>query len=289
MSFKRQVKQFLAFAMKSMNHRPVTANIVKLCNTELLKGRMALITGGTSGIGYAIADAFLEAGANIVITSRSAERVSETIKYLATVHPSRKILGVEMELSNVADIQHAYENIVKQIGTQKIDILVNNAGLRLDGGPFFTVTEEDFSTILDVNLKGTFYLSRIVAKYMIENKISGNILNISSSSGIRPADSAYKLSKWGIRGLTTGLAKKLIPYGIVVNAIAPGQTATPMLGKEATDDIGHDTQPIGRYVLPEEIANMAVFLTSEMGRSIVGDIIYMTGGVGVITLDDIHI
>jgi 3-oxoacyl-[acyl-carrier protein] reductase len=121
---------------------------------------------------------------------------------------------------------------------------------------------------------------------MKENKITGNILNIISSSGLRPAASAYTLSKWGVRGLTLGLAKSLIPYDIVVNGLAPGPTATPMLMKDGSEEIGHTSNPLGRYAMPEEIANMAVVLTSGMGRTVVGDIVYMTGGAGIITFDD---
>lgn len=122
---------------------------------------------------------------------------------------------------------------------------------------------------------------------MKDHNIKGNILNISSSSGIRPAVSAYALSKWGIQGLTLGLAKSLAPYGIVVNSIAPGPTATPMLLGNDIQNINRPRLPSGRYAMPCEIANMAVMLVSEMGRTIVGDTIYMTGGAGLITFDDI--
>ena len=127
-----------------------------------------------------------------------------------------------------------------------------------------------------------------VAKDMIKNKIQGNILNIASASSMRPAISAYHISKWGIRGLTEGLARSLAPYGICVNAIAPGPTATPMLGKNEEDnDIGHPRNLLGRYATPEEIANMAVILVSDMSRTIIGDMIFMSGGGGIITNEDV--
>lgn len=122
---------------------------------------------------------------------------------------------------------------------------------------------------------------------MVSNSIKGNILNIASSSSLRPAISAYTLSKWGIRGLTLGLARALAPYGITVNGIAPGQTATPMLLKDPSKGLATNTI-LGRYALPEEIANMAVFLVSEMGRSIVGDIVYMTGGSALLSYEDMN-
>lgn len=158
----------------------------------------------------------------------------------------------------------------------------------LGGGNISNITEQEYNTIMDTNLKGAVFLSKLIGNYMKEANINGNILNIASSSSFRPAASAYTISKWGIRGLTLGLAKSLIPYGIVVNGIAPGPTATPMLLKGENDNLAFDLNPLGRFALPEEIANMAVFLTSDMGRTIVGDIICMTGGAGLITFDDVY-
>ena len=122
---------------------------------------------------------------------------------------------------------------------------------------------------------------------MKDNSIQGNILNIASSSSLRPATTPYILSKWGIKGLTIGLAKILIKDGIVVNGLAPGPTATPMLHKDINDDLYIANNPSERFTTPDEIANMAVVLTSSMGRMIVGDTIYMTGGAGILTVDDI--
>ena len=123
---------------------------------------------------------------------------------------------------------------------------------------------------------------------MKEKNIKGNILNILSSSSLRPAVNPYTVSKWGLRGLTIGMAKRFINDGIVVNGIAPGPTATPMLISDNKDeDLSLESSPVGRYILPEEIANLAVFMVSDMGRMIIGDIVYMTGGAGTVTVDDI--
>lgn len=173
------------------------------------------------------------------------------------------------------------------IQNKQIDILVNNAGVV--GGEIRECTEEKFDAIFDTNVKGSFFLSQLVANYMKDNSIKGNILNVGSSSSLRPATSAYTMSKWSIRGMTKGLAKILAPYGITVNGIAPGPTATPMLMPNGVkDDIAFPTNPLGRFIMPGEIANMAVFLVSNMGRSIIGDMIFMTGGSGVVTYDDVH-
>lgn len=165
-----------------------------------------------------------------------------------------------------------------------LHILVNNAGVL--GASLPTATEEEFDKVIDTNLKGVFFLSQLFGNYLKVNKIEGNILNIASSSSLRPAASAYTLSKWGVRGLTLGLAKSLAPYGVTVNGIAPGPTATPMLLKDDLENITNNGNPIGRYAMPEEIANMAVILVSAMGKTIIGDIVYMTGGAGTITFDD---
>lgn len=131
-------------------------------------------------------------------------------------------------------------------------------------------------------------MSKLVGSYFVENTIHGNILNVGSSSCLRPAASAYTLSKWGIKGLTLGLAKTLAPYGITVNGIAPGQTLTSMVpNHESINNLYLKSVPIGRYILPEEIGNMAVILVSEIGRAVMGDMVYMTGCAGVLTYEDI--
>ena len=264
----------------------MTANITSAAPSELLKGRCALITGGTSGIGFAIAKAFLDAGASVVITGRSQERLG---KACAALGCDGRVYSCVLDNRNVESFASTFQSILDKIRKREIndiDILVNNAGVL--GACMPNADEETYDAVLDTNLKGVFFLSQLVGKHFRDNNIKGNILNVASSSSLRPAHSAYTLSKWGIRGLTLGLAKCLAPYGITVNGVAPGPTATPMLLKEGQTNIHHDGIPLGRYVMPEEIANMAVFLTSEMGRSILGDIVYMTGGAGVFSLDDMN-
>lgn len=285
MSVKECLKRAVIYIVKGVPVKKVTTSIVQIAPNELLKGRVALLTGGTSGIGFAIANAFLKSGASVVITGRNESRIQDSCKKLLQNKDfQNRIFGVVMDNTDVAGFETCFQNILSLLDGRNVDILINNAGIR--GGHIATVTEADYDMILDTNLKAVFFLSRLVGKYMKENKITGNILNIISSSGLRPAASAYTLSKWGVRGLTLGLAKSLIPYDIVVNGLAPGPTATPMLMKDGSEEIGHTSNPLGRYAMPEEIANMAVVLTSGMGRTVVGDIVYMTGGAGIITFDD---
>lgn len=255
---------------------------------ELLQGRTALITGGTSGIGFAIAKAFLHSGARVIITGRDIARVDIACKKLEQLDEKfcNKVLGVQLNNLDIANLSDNFYKMLQTIPNEHIDILINNAGVN-KGGSFSTVTEEEYDEILDVNLKGTYFISQLTAKYMIEHKIQGNILNVSSVSSLRPAIFPYAISKWGIRGFTLGLAKTLIKHGIVVNGLAPGPTATPMLVNSEYSGIELATNPSGRYATAEEIANMAVILSSNMGRMIVGDTVFITGGAGNLVIDDV--
>ena len=271
-----------------INRRPikhVTVNVTTISKNEYLKGRCAMITGGTSGIGFSIAQAFLNAGAVVVITGRCKERIDKAKQKLKA---DGMVFGYVLDNTKPSVFDDFFKTMlidINQSGITKIDILVNNAGVNYQGMP--NATEEEYDKVMDTNLKGAFFLSQFFGKYLVENKIKGNILNIASASSLRPADSAYTLSKWGLRGLTLGLAKSLGKEGITVNGIAPGPTATPMMIKTESKNMALDRLPLGRYIMPEEIANMAVMLVSDMGRSVMGDIVYMTGGAGILTYDDV--
>lgn len=273
---------FLGIPMKE-----VRANIVKLSNNELLKDRYAIITGGTSGIGFAIAQSMLEAGAYVIITGRNQKRLDESADKLKSLNKSfcDKIFTQILDNLNIDSIDDCIEKIQSKINYNKISILVNNAGI-IGNELKDSEHKEIYEKVLDTNLKSSYFLSKKIATYMIDNKIQGNILNIISASSLRPAISPYQLSKWGLRGMTMGFAKMLAPYDIIVNAIAPGPTATKMLKIENNENIGIDN-PLGRMTTPEEIANMAVILTSDMGKSTLGSVVYMTGGSGLLTYDDI--
>lgn len=286
MKVSKYLKRGIIFLRNGIPTNNITAEIVSLSPSDLLNGRTALITGGTSGIGKAIAKAFLKAGANVIITGRDLQRTVNMAEEISGEVKKGSIYAIDINNLNVASFEAKFSEILNLIGDSQIDILVNNAGI--NGGPFFEGSEDEYDMVLDTNLKGTFFLSRIVSSYMIDNHINGNILNVTSSSSIRPANNAYAISKWGINGLTLGMAKMLIKHNIVVNGIAPGPTATPMLTKEGNNSISLPQNPSGRYAMPEEIANLAVILVSSMGRMVVGDVLYVTGGAGVITYDDVN-
>lgn len=260
----------------------VTANISCLDGNHLLQGRTAFITGGSSGIGKAIADAFLNAGADVILTSRTEDRAKKVQIELQEKYPDKHILGIKMDMIDVASYETILHDVFNDFPT--VDILVNNAGIGV--GQWGQTTIEEWDNVIKTNLRGPFFLSEIIARHMRDNHIHGNILNICSSASLRPANTAYRLSKWSMKAFTLGLAKTLIRYDIVVNGIAPGPTATPLLGATSNDNLQMPFNPNKRMATPEEIANMAVIYVSDMSRSIVGDIAYMTGGAGVLTVDD---
>lgn len=286
MGLKQYIKRGVKFILHGVPERKVYAQVSYLAPSEMLKGRTALVTGGTSGIGYEVAKAYINAGAQVVITGRNEEKVKKACEAIdKEVSRKGNIFGIVMNNTDVKSMPSKLQDIERVLGSGHIDILVNNAGVV--GGEVKDCTEELYNTILDTNLKGTFFLSKLVARYWVDNQIEGNILMMGSSSSLRPATSAYTLTKNALYGFTKGLAKVLAPHGITVNGLAPGPTATPMTMPNGVRDEISFPNPLGRFVMPGEIANMAVFLVSNMGRSIIGDMVFMTGGSGIVTFDDV--
>lgn len=259
---------------------------VQVNTTNLLNGKIALITGGSGGIGKAIADSFLKNGAKVIIAGTSEKKLSETIEYLLRGGVSNScssyIKSIVFNVLNIDLIPNVIQQAAALFDEGRIDILVNAAGV-INRSDFWSMSETEYDSIMDINMKGTFFMCQAMGKFMIENKIKGHILNLSSAAALRPAWTPYQISKWGVKGFTLGLADTLLPYGIIVNAIAPGPVATKMLGKCSGDSIHNNSCPCGRYSEPEEIANLATFMVSSMGDLIVGDTFYITGGSGTIS------
>lgn len=143
------------------------------------------------------------------------------------------------------------------------------------------MTEQEYDRIMDINLKGIYFFAQSVAQYLLSNKLKGKILFVSSSRGSEPAWSPYGISKWGLNGMVRGLAKELSPYGINVNAIAPGSTATNLLGYKKGNSIYSDDNSECRMIMPDEVGNLANLLVSDAGNMINGEIIHISSGRGV--------
>lgn len=255
--------------------------------TEMLAGKIALVIGGSGGIGKAISVSFMKNGAKVIIAGTSEDKLKRTkeeiMRCLEDETANKRLAGIVIDLHDVSAFDEKLGEALSLFDEHRIDILVNSAGV-LTHSNFWEITEDEYDMIMDINVKGTFFMCQTIGEYMRNNNIKGKILNVSSSSALRPAWTPYQISKWAIRGFTKGLADTLLPYGITVNAIAPGQVATAMLGKNEGEDINNVNVPIGRYAEPEEIANLATFMVSDMGEMIVGDTFYITGGSGTISM-----
>lgn len=275
MSALKKLKRIITgtvVALKSKNYVPIQHTV----NGDLLKDKVALITGGSGGIGFAIAKAFLESACKIIIAGTNEKKLSSKLEELG---------GGKSVILNLSSIKEIEESVSKAISIYgHIDILVNSAGIHSTKvfENFMEVEEKDYDSIMDINLKGTYFVTQKVAKHMVVNKIHGHILNISSSTALEPAWSPYRLSKWGIKGMTLGFAQQLQPYGIIVNAIAPGSTATKLLGFKEGDSIYSADNGNHRLTLPSEIAEYAKIMVSGLGDMIVGDTLYISGGRGTI-------
>lgn len=252
--------------------------IMKVATSDdLLENHVALITGGNSGIGFAIAQKFVESGCAVIIAGRNELKLQNCVKILG-----EKAKYIALDVSDINDIKRKIPAAM-ELFPREIDILVNCAGVGVKHS-FWDIDEKEYDDIMNTNTRGMFFVSQLVSKYMVDNHIHGHILNISSSSGARPAWTPYEMSKWAVNGFTRGLADTLIQYGVVVNAIAPGPTVTPMINKNNGDNLYSERSLAKRFIMPEEIANLAIFLVSDAGNMIVGDTVYCSGGSGVITL-----
>lgn len=233
--------------------------------------KTVLITGANKGIGFATAKAFIEKGYHVVLAGRNEERLKIASSRL---HNAPYVLWDVSEIhaaTGAIDTAHAYFG--------NIDIFVNNAGIVTDEDitrvDFLFKTEEAWDATMNTNLKGLFFAIQAEARYMIEHKIQGHIVNVCSEMGFRAAYNAYCISKWGAVGMTRGLAKRLAPEGIIVNGIAPGETATEILRQKEGERHAMNS-PRGERAMPGEIAESIVFLAES--KNIIGEVLISDGG-----------
>jgi len=244
-----------------------------------LEGKIAIITGGGTGIGRSIALQFAEAGANVVVGSRTQvnlEKVAEEVRTLG-----KRSLAVPVDITKKADNDNLVQKVIDEFGV--IDILVNNAG-RFLGERLIDTPEEHWDQIMNVDLKGHYLCSQAVARIMMEQK-SGKIINIASDLGIRATQDggAYCIAKAGVLMLTKVLARELAPYNIRVNTILPGLIRTPMSEGVWTNSERlkwwGDVTLLGRIGEPEEVACTALFLASDASSYITGHTVFVEGGL----------
>ena len=242
----------------------------------MLKNKVAIITGGTRGIGYAIAKKFLENNAKVAILGSKEETVTKAINSLKEENKTYDVIGFYPDLTNEDSVKEMFEKVKKEYG--KIDILINNAGIS-SRTPLTEHTIEEFDKITDLNIKSAFVCSKVAVDYLHDTK--GVILNTSSmvSKYGQPSGVMYPASKFAINGMTLSLARELAPLGIRVNAVAPGITKTDMVASLPEEMIKPliATIPLGRIGEPEDIANAFLFLASDLASYITGQVLGVDG------------
>lgn len=249
---------------------------------ENFKGRTALVTGGSRGIGRQIAERFASEGANVAIIDINEEALTAAKNELET-----KGYSIYTKVASVTEkeqVEQVMEEVNNRFGS--IDILVNNAGVIRDN-MLFKMTDDDWMTVMDVHLKGAFFATRAAQKYMIENKY-GRIINISSTSALGNRGQAnYATAKAGLQGFTKTLAFELGKFGVTANAVAPGFIETDMTKATAERmDVPFDdfiranvaTIPVGRSGKPDDIANAVAFFADERSSFVSGQVLYVAGG-----------
>jgi 3-oxoacyl-[acyl-carrier protein] reductase len=270
------LNRFFVFAiikiMKTLEKSQEKGNLMQV------KDKIVIITGGTRGIGKSIAEAFALAGADLIITGRSASsNVPEEIK-TANENPDLKISYMSCDLSQKTDIQNLIDSVLAQKG--RIDVLINNAGITKDT-LFMRMKEEEWNAVIDTNLNSLFYICQPVIKAMSKQR-SGSIINMTSVVGLHgnPAQVNYASSKAGMIGFTKALAKEYGRRGIRVNAIAPGFISTEMTAElpEEVQNKYKENIPLGDFGNTKDIADTALFLAGS-ANYITGQVIQVDGGL----------
>jgi len=242
-----------------------------------LKNKVAIVTGGSRGIGFATVKAFLEEGATVILCASRQETADKAVAELKETVPGAKVSAILPNLSDYDSVKAAFDSVAAEYG--RIDILVNNAGVS-ESTPFTQYTQETFDKVFDLNVKGLFNCSRAVIEHMIAAK-SGVILSTSSmvSFSGQPSGIAYPTSKTAVNGFTLSLAREMGPHGIRVCAVAPGIINTDMMQavpKEQIDPLVAQI-PLRRLGQPEDIANAFVFLASDKASYISGAVLSVDG------------
>lgn len=243
----------------------------------LLKDKVAVVTGGTRGIGYSIVKKYLLNGAKVVLFGSRKETVEKALESLKSENADWEVDGMYPNLTNAAEVEAAISQVKEKFG--RIDILVNNAGIS-QSTPLYQYTAEEFDKVIDLNVKALFYTILPAAKLMKEQG-GGCILNTSSMVSIsgQPAGVGYPTSKFAVNGMTISLARELGKDHIRVNAVAPGVTRTDMVAALPEEMVKRISAgiPYGRVGEPDEVADAFVYLASDMASYVTGEILSVDG------------
>lgn len=243
----------------------------------MLKNKVAIVTGGTRGIGFAVVKKFVENGAAVSVWGSRQETVDKALAQLKELYPDAKVGGMCPNLKDAAQVAEAMAQVKDEFGA--VDIVVNNAGIS-QSTPLYNYTAEEFQKIVDLNITSVFNCAQAAAKIMKEQG-GGVILNTSSMVSLygQPSGCGYPASKFAVNGLTKSLARELGRDNIRVNAVAPGVTKTDMVAALPDTMIKPlvATIPLGRMGEPEDVANAFLFLASDMASYVTGEILSVDG------------
>lgn len=258
------LKRALRYIIKGVPVVNVKAEISLSSPTEKLAGKKVIITGGGRGLGAAMAKKFVAEGTSVLITGRNEDTLKKTSEEIGCSYMVLDMMSPEKFDKFISDVE-------SKLGG--LDVLVNNAGVSLHENSFFDVVPDGFDTQIDTNFKGGYFLTQSFIKRMIELGRAGNVLFISSETGETVDFRPYGFTKAAVNSMVQGLAHLYAKNNIRVNAIAPGVTASDMTGFKTDDNLYTDYNRIGRIYLPEEVAEVAAFLVSDISNCVSGQII----------------
>lgn len=258
------LKRALRYIIKGVPVVNVNAEISLSSPTEKLAGKKVIITGGGRGLGAAMAKKFVQEGASVLITGRNEDTLKKTSEEIGCTY-------LVLDMMSPKKFDKFINEAESKLGG--LDVLVNNAGVSLHENSFFDVVPDGFDTQIDTNFKGGYFLTQSFIKRMIELGRAGNVLFISSETGETVDFRPYGFTKAAVNSMVQGLAYLYAKNNIRVNAIAPGVTASDMTGFKADDNLYTDYNRIGRIYLPEEVAEVAAFLISDISNCVSGQII----------------
>ena len=264
--FKRGIKYVVSESKQPI----VRVEVAQKAPDASFADRVYIITGGGSGLGFSIAKALAANGATTIILGRNYDKLKKaSSKIGANCHP------IKCDMQDVASVKNTIDECFKKYG--HIDGIINNAGVSLHEWDFLKVTEDGFNSQFETNLRGSYFATQEYIKNALGGKKEGNVLFISSEAGTMCDDLPYGLTKRAINSLTEALSYKYYKNNIRINAIAPGVTATEMTNIDPKLDLFSDSIS-GRFFVPEEVAEVALFLLSDNSKCISGQIIHTNGG-----------
>ena len=245
----------------------------------MLYGKKAIVTGASRGIGFSIAKRLAEQGVTVVITGRDPESLAEAKKAIG-----ERAIPLVWDASSILLADKKIEEAARLMGG--LDILVNNAGIfakrsEWDKNSLLETTPDEWRAVMSTNTDGLFFTMQAAVKYMLKNKVEGNILNITSVAGYEPVYGAYGASKAASVALTRGWGKMFAPDKITINGIAPGPVATEMNNWHEGDPLEHSRIPYGRFALCDEIAELALYMLDEKAKMLCGETVVFDGGYSI--------